>query len=222
MAAITGTAILGAAGISAAAALGSGAIQAGAANKAADAQVNAANQSAQVQKYIYDQTREDFQPFRQIGLDAMDGQNGLRALLGLDGQSGADRTRALRETPGYKFRMDEGTRAVEASLAARGLTNSGAGMKELMRYGQGVADQGYQSRVNNLFNATNIGSGAQAQTAAAGQNYATGMTNAYTNIGNARAGGAMNRASAFSGALNGAVDAGMQGFGMYGGYKGWF
>ena len=47
-----------------------------AAGKAADAQRDAANNAAGVQKYIYDQGREDMQPWRNYGINALDRLNG--------------------------------------------------------------------------------------------------------------------------------------------------
>lgn len=51
----------------------------------------------------------------------------------------------FREDPGYKFKYDEGLRAIDNSAASRGMAQSGAALKELERYGQGVADQEYDS-----------------------------------------------------------------------------
>lgn len=49
----------------------------------------------------------------------------------------------LTNDPGYQFRLREGQSALERSLAARGLGQSGAALKAAQEYGQGLADQTY-------------------------------------------------------------------------------
>jgi len=131
-------------------------------------------------------------------------------------------TDALRNTPGWQFRFDEGERAVNNQLAASGLSNSGAAQKALTRYGQGQADQGYQQRVNNLLNMTNIGTGAQAQITNSSQNAAANAGSAIQNGGNALAQSQLNRGSAYQQGVNGVSNAIGWGMGAYGQSKGWF
>ncbi|SFI84479.1 hypothetical protein [Albimonas pacifica] len=63
------------------------------ANKAADAQKDAADASAALQKYMYDQTREDYGPYREAGYDALGAlafELGLGPRPGSVGGGGAD------------------------------------------------------------------------------------------------------------------------------------
>ncbi|KKK74367.1 hypothetical protein LCGC14_2884500, partial [marine sediment metagenome] len=46
---------------------------------------------------------------------------------------------AFYKSPGYDFRFQEGTRAIDRSAAARGQLMSGGIVRELTRYGQGLA-----------------------------------------------------------------------------------
>ena len=55
----------------------SGLIGSSASKKAAKAQVQAAQESAAVQKYIYDTTREDYKPYRDVGYGALGKLAGL-------------------------------------------------------------------------------------------------------------------------------------------------
>jgi hypothetical protein len=130
-------------------------------------------------------------------------------------------TATLRETPGYQFLQDEAKRGVENSFAARGKLLSGGAMDALNTRTLGIADQTYQSAVNNQFNLANIGMGAAAQIGGAGQSYANGAGNAFANIGNAQANGAIGQANAFNAGLQGVYGSAMGGLGMYGSYKGW-
>jgi hypothetical protein len=52
--------------------------------------------------------------------------------------------------PSYKFRFDQGQKATERSLAARGLLNSGNAAAELQQYGQQAASQEYGAQFSRL------------------------------------------------------------------------
>lgn len=49
----------------------------------------------------------------------------------------------LEADPGYKFRLQQGQKALEASKAAQGILRTGGAAKDLMRYGQDMASQEY-------------------------------------------------------------------------------
>lgn len=86
--------------------------------------------------------------------------NALSDLFGLNGvgtqQSAFD---AYRTSPGFDAQLEAGTKAIDQSAAARGMLQSGATMKALQEFGQGLYDQGYQQHVGNLYGLT--GQGAQ-------------------------------------------------------------
>jgi len=54
------------------------------------------------------------------------------------------------DDPGYAFRFKEGERAVNNSMAARGLGISGAGLKAATKYGQDMGSQEYQNAYNRF------------------------------------------------------------------------
>lgn len=54
------------------------------------------------------------------------------------------------DDPSYKWRFDQGQQAVERSLAAKGLLNSGNAAIELQQYGQGAASQEYAAQFDRL------------------------------------------------------------------------
>jgi len=80
---------------------------------------------------------------------------------------------AFYNSPDYQFTFGEGARAVNAGLAARGLSNSGRAMKELTRYGQGAAS----TQLNNYRQQL-------AQMAGIGQATATNLGNTGANTAN--------------------------------------
>lgn len=106
-------------------------------------------------------------------------------------------------SPGYQFRVSEAMKAIERSAAARGNLRSGATMDALQRRVQGVASDEYENFANRLAALAGIGQTANAGSAAAGANYASGVAQgaaAQGNIalaaGNARASGYANTGNA--------------------------
>lgn len=98
--------------------------------------------------------------------------NQLYALLGLSGQDAANTARETFQTsPGYDFQMDQGIGALDRSAAARGMLNSGRQSKDLMRFGQGLANQDYRNYLSDLTGLGNQGysaTGAKTSTLAQG------------------------------------------------------
>ena len=99
--------------------------------------------------------------------------------------------------PGYQFRMDEGTKAIERQLAAQGKTATPEAVKALMEYNQGLASQAYQDAYNRynqdqnniynrLANIAGIGQTQTGQMAQLGQNYAGNVSENLTNLATAQ------------------------------------
>lgn len=65
----------------------------------------------------------------------------------------------LTQDPGYQFRLQEGEKAINRSLGARGKVFSGEALKASQDYGQGLADTTYNEAYNRFLqqNAQNIG-----------------------------------------------------------------
>jgi hypothetical protein len=59
---------------------------------------------------------------------------------------------SVAQLPGYQFLMDQGTQALQRSAAGPGGTGLGSGAMgaDLVKYGQGLADQFYQQQVSTL------------------------------------------------------------------------
>ena len=82
----------------------------------------------------------------------------------------------LQNDPGYQFRLQEGESALGRSLAAQGMSQSGAAMKAAQRYGQGLADQTYNDAYRRWL-ATN------QPMASMGYGAASGIGDLYGDIG---------------------------------------
>lgn len=54
------------------------------------------------------------------------------------------------DDPSYKFRFDQGQKALERSQASKGLLGSGNAAVELQQYGQGAASQEYQAQFQRM------------------------------------------------------------------------
>lgn len=169
------------------------------ADRALNAQRAAAGDANATQKYIFDQQREDAQPWREAG---------VRAIAGMEG-SDYKRDFTMKDfqaDPGYAFRMAEGAKAIERSASARGGLNSGATMKALTRFGQDTASAEYSNaynrfnadrdrRFNRLASLSGSGQTANSGVAQASQNYANQYGSNVTGVANAEAGKAMGQAN---------------------------
>ena len=129
---------------------------------------------------------------------------GTTGANGADGTAGTEGGRygSFRETPGYRFRFDQGVNAIDSSAASRGNLFSGATGEALTDFGQNIGSAEYNNWLAGVGGLAGYGQSAVGQQMGAGQNYAQGMTNALSNLGNANAAGAMGMANAFQGGLN--------------------
>lgn len=184
----------------------------------ADAMLGYSDQAIKLQKEIYDQTRSDYEPYREAGTTAL---SALMQKLGLSGDSTSsdygslmktyDASNILEDDPGYQFRMDEGTKAIERQLAASGKYLTPEASKALDEYGQNYASNEYSNAYNRnqqntdtiynrLAGITGTGQSATGSTATAASNYANSTSDLYTQQGNAvtaAAEAARNRGSSF-------------------------
>lgn len=105
-------------------------------------------------------------------------------------------------SPEYEWQLSEGLNAVNALAGARGGLNSGATLQALQERGQGLAAQDRSNYMNRLAGLISTGTGAAANQASAGANYASGASNALANQGNAAAAGAIGVGNAITGGIN--------------------
>lgn len=202
--------------------------QADAVESAAGKSADAAKYAADVQKQIYDASRADQQPYRDVANNAL-------AMLNSGVSPGGQFTQQFGYTPfnyqsdpGYNFRLQEGIKALDRSAASRGGLFSGAAMKGVTRYGQDYASNEYgnafnryntdlnnrynifQGNNNQLFNRLSalagLGQTATNALGTAGANYASNVGNISmgnaANQGNAALAGGQIRASSYQGLGN--------------------
>jgi len=93
--------------------------------------------------------------YRQSSMSAPYEMMGFSALGEMYGTAGQPLNVDVTQDPGYQFRLEEGLGAIERSAAARGMQLSGATLKDIGQYSQGLASQEYgaaYSRAENLRN----------------------------------------------------------------------
>ena len=117
-----------------------------AAKSAAAAQEQAAQAANETEWKMYQQSREDLEPWRKQGAQSLSQLAGMM-------RPGTDMTtrfsaRDFQADPGYQYRLSEAQKGMDRSQAARGMLNSGAALKEAMSVNQGMASDEYQNAYN--------------------------------------------------------------------------
>ena len=107
-----------------------------------------------------------------------DAESRLRSLL--------DNPDSIRQSAAYKFRVGQGQEALQRSLGARGLLNSGNRLMELTKYGQDMGSQEYDAQAGRLGNLL----GNYSQSWIGDKNANTGLFSAQANAWNTAQGNA--------------------------------
>jgi hypothetical protein len=123
--------------------------------------------SAANQGFDYLQDNKNVKLAQKQGRQA---QGLLAGLLGLGGdQAAAEQAFGqYQDSTGFQFRMDRGMGAIEGSRAARGVLNSGATSKELMKFGQGLASEEFGNYLSQLSGMADTGLQSAFQVGGAG------------------------------------------------------
>ena len=110
----------------------------------------------------------------------------LTGLPGADPNGGqASPMEYLQSTPGYQFRLQTGTDALDNSAAARGGLRSGAHLKDLETFGQNFATNEMDNAMRRFASLMNPGLTATQGQNAAGSNYGGAVSNSNNQMANA-------------------------------------
>ena len=120
----------------------------------------------------YDQTRDDYAPWREVGSESI---NRIGDLLGGDDSS-------FYKSPGYEFVREEGTRNMENRFSAKG--GGGNAMRALNEYNNNLASTEYGNFFGRNLSAAGMGVAATGGTAMAGANAANNNSATYRGLGN--------------------------------------
>ncbi len=110
--------------------------------KSADATKDASQDANAAQMAMYQQNREDLEPWRNVGMAALDRIEETPSF-----QFSLEDFDFMAD-PSYDFRKQEGVNALDRSAASRGRTLSGAQDRAVTRYGSDLASQEYQNAFN--------------------------------------------------------------------------
>lgn len=183
-------------------------------------QSSAANKATDAQQAMFQQTFDAGAPYRQVGSQAT---SKLSDLLGISGNPLTPGYGSLTQPftaadylankdPGYEFQLNQGQQALQNSQAAQGGVLSGAALKSLINYNQGVASTGYQSAwdrwnaqqtntVNRLGSLAQLGQAASTNSATGASSFSNGIANTITGAGNAAAAGTVGATNAVNSGL---------------------
>jgi hypothetical protein len=176
---------------------GSALLGASSSRKAAKAQEQAAQQQLAVQQQMFNKQSKYFAPYRDAGENALGAYNYEMGMGDMpEGYGG------YTKAPGYDFRMQQGTDAVNAGVGARHGLNSGAALQSLNQWGMDYSTGEYDKHVNRLRDMVGVGQNSAAMTGTAAGQYAQNASNSYANIGNAQAAGAIGVNNAIQGGIN--------------------
>ena len=208
-----------------AALLGGAAISAVGQNQAAKTEANAQNNASNMQMQMFNTLNQNQQPFMQSGYNS---QQTLNQLMGLGTASGGGTagntvlpngyltsqfqpTQAqLNAYPGYQYALNQGSQAVANQDTPTQGALSGATVKDLMNFNQGMASQNYgtyfnqyQQQQNNIFNRLSsiagLGQNAAANVGNQGTQLAGNAGQATAAAGASLAGGQIGVSNALSG-----------------------
>lgn len=170
----------------------------------ADAAAASAEHAAQVQREAQNAATAQVSPWRSAGLNALDEAIELLGLgnLSMDPTTGqytvdisepashqAAAAARFKQDPGYQFRLSEGQKAIDRSLAARGGALSGAGVKAGQRFADNLAQGEYANYFNRLTGIAGMGAAPAAAGAGAITTTAANESNALVKAGDARQSG---------------------------------
>lgn len=216
----TTAAILGAAAIGAGGSLISGFMGSSAATQASQTQAQATDKATALQAATLEQARNDSMPWMKAGADALAQYQGE---LGLSktGVGGTPFVSQFTTTPDYQFQVQEGEKGVMNNLAGLGMKNSGAALKELTKFREGLAST---TRGNYLTRLSNLATGGQQQandTNALAANTTSNIAQGGVDAATARASGYVGAANSWSNALSGVANNSSNALGWLSGNNGW-
>ena len=127
-------------------------------------------QAGEITGQEFERAQGLLQPYQQAGTSSLDQLLLSLGLPNTQGQSPEGRDfSAFYQSPGYQFRLGEGIKAVERSAASRGLFQSGKTIKDIQRFGEGLASEEYGRYTGLLAGLSQQGLSATGTNVALGQ-----------------------------------------------------
>ena len=111
------------------------------AKDASEAQSDSAAAASALTERMYQQNRADLAPWTKAGEEAV---NTLAKLT----QAGPG---IFTESPSYQFALQQGMQGIQRGASATGRLGSGAYLKDITKYAEGMASQEYQNFLNRYY-----------------------------------------------------------------------
>lgn len=140
-------------------------------------------------------------PYAHEAQDSIDPWNKYRAGYATQLNDILSGKQDWKQDPGYAFRMQEGTKAVERSGFSKGYGMSGNLGAALQQRGQDIASQEYGNIINRL---TNLAGATPQNAIAGGQQFGNMVTTALTGVAQGQAAAGAAQGAGTSAALTGA------------------
>lgn len=153
-------------------------MQAGAAKDAAGAQVQASREQIVSNEKTLATQREDQRPWREAGEAAL-----KQLQVGIADGSFDPKNFTFKADPGYQWRLDQGSKAIERSASARGNLLSAGTQTAIGSYGQEFASNEYDRAYQRNAGAQTAKFNALSSVAGTGQRAVDAITNATGNAG---------------------------------------
>src|SRR3990167_6372869 len=119
-------------------------IQADAGREASQLTAKTAADNLAFNRETLEQQQKNLQPWLDAGTGALRTIGEITNQPGWTGSFKPPTPEEAAQDPATQFQLQQGARALEASLRSKGLSLSGAAAKEIQALGQGIASQGYQ------------------------------------------------------------------------------
>ncbi len=180
-------AVIGAVGV-----LGAASMSKDAANSAANKAKRGTDAAIAEQQAAREQFQTNVAPFLQFG------QSGIPRLQAL-----LDDPNSIQDSAAYQWRFNQGLQGLDRSAAARGNMFGGGHQADVVKFGQGLASQEYDSQWNRLWNIAAMGQNAAVGAGTAAQNTANAIGSLQVQQGINAGNAAIAQGNAYGSALQG-------------------
>ena len=157
-----------------------------ASQKAMQAQVDAANRGIDIQAKQYETTRNDYMPYTQAGVKAIEGYGNLLGTNGTDAQATA--VQGLEASPFFQQNLSDANENLLQTASATGGVRGGNTAGAIGELSPQLLQKYYDMALSGFGNLAQLGLGATGSVANAGATNANAATDLNGQIGKFRAG----------------------------------
>jgi hypothetical protein len=200
---------------------------------------SAANQAAQMNQQEAGRARQAMSPWSSTGIGAlskvaallgigtlsMSDPSNPNSYWGIDGSNAQQKQdealNAFQTSPGYSWRKQEGVNALDRSAAAKGLLLSGAQVKGVQGFGDGLAAEEWRNYMADLKDTAGMGQSAASSASNTSANLVSNASGLIAQGGMARGSGYTQGMNALASGIGNGINNALF-MGTYGANKGWF